>query len=130
MYSLWFAMIYSVVGLIASSICGRCAFEMHTDKTWKCVSKAQRYHQFCFNFLGSLIGWAAALAMIRRFGDCWLYRCSRDITAWDLIGGLIAFIGVSGYLPYSTMLTIASLRELVTNILKLKTGRGATDDNN
>jgi hypothetical protein len=119
MYSLGFTLTYSVVALIASGLCGRFAFEMLTSATWKAVPKAQRYHQFCFNFLGSLIGWSVALAMLRRFGDCWLYQCSRDITAWDLIGGLIAFIGVSGYIPYATMLTVAGLRDLITNILKL-----------
>jgi hypothetical protein len=118
MYSQGFTLAYSVVALIASGLCGRYAFEMHTFTTWNDVSKAKRYHQFCFNFLGSLFGWAVALAMLRRFGDCWLSQCSRDITQWDLIGGLIAFIGVSGYLPYATMLTVKGLRSLITNMLK------------
>jgi hypothetical protein len=73
---------------------------MVADKDSEKWSKKTWFQQYLFNFLGCVIGWAALLFVIYRVI---LDGNLHDFAVWDALGVLVAFLGVTGYLPIFIM---------------------------
>jgi hypothetical protein len=73
---------------------------MVADKEREKWSKKTWFQQCLFNFLGCVIGWAALLFVIYRVI---LDGSLHDFAVWDALGVLVAFLGVTGYLPQFIM---------------------------
>ena len=82
------------------------------------LSRATRNHQRWFNFTGSLFGWAALWCFVRSSWSVWrLSAPASHATSSDFALGFVAFVGISGWLPYATMGALDALRTLVEKAL-------------
>jgi len=71
----------------------------------------KRLHQHWLNFAGSIFGWAALIVVIERLHDV-----SR-LGVWDVAATLVAFWGVTGYLPYVLLQVILpNLRDILKKL--------------
>lgn len=69
-------------------------------------NKPQLWQQRFLNFVGALSGWTVLWALGIRFWDCLSTPngyAAVTVGWWDVFGGFIAFIGVTGYLPYTVI---------------------------
>ena len=64
----WFISIFWTVAFLASIFHGVYCFEVHEIKDKAKYHTAALIQQWCFNFLGSLVGWIALWFLIRRSG--------------------------------------------------------------
>jgi hypothetical protein len=105
-----FNCIFWFIALVASGLLGWKAVEIFTDVPKKEREEKEKekqrppswwWQQRWFNFLGSIVGWAALWLLLRRYWTYILGRCGTDPRLWDLLAGFIAFVGITGYLPYT-----------------------------
>lgn len=82
------------------------------DWSWK-------LHQSWLNFAGSIVGWLVLWVMFQKFLGCISDGCTVVFGAWDFIGYLIAFIGVTGYLPAAVVGFVGGLGSLGSKISEL-----------
>lgn len=80
--------------------------------------KSQRFYLFWFNFCGSLVGWGALWLIIFKVVRCLEISCPAEISFGDLLLALVAFAGITGHVPMSTMGNFNSLAEVARNVLK------------
>ncbi|MGA7514619.1 MAG: hypothetical protein WBW46_17120 [Candidatus Sulfotelmatobacter sp.] len=114
----WFISIFWTVAFLASIFHGVYCFEVHEIKDKAKYHTAALIQQWCFNFLGSLVGWIALWFLIRRSGGLSSFLSySLAAAGWsDFALGLVAFVGVSGYLPFATIANIRNVRELADKL--------------
>ncbi len=107
----WLNWIFVIFGLLFSVFYGlkACdAFGVNSkEKPW-----AWHIHQFWFNFLGCGIGWCVAwLLTLRLWGNV------LDFHPWSDLGLiLVAFIGITGHLPYAISGILSGLKLLALKI--------------
>jgi hypothetical protein len=108
-----FNCIFWFIAIVASGLLGWKAVEIFTDVPKKKKEEQPPpswwWQQRWFNFLGSIVGWAALWVLIRRYWTYILGGCAPDPSLWDLLAGFIAFVGVTGYLPYTVYGFISSV---------------------
>jgi hypothetical protein len=110
----WFTILFFAVAFLISLVYyGLYAYEIHYKKndaesTRKTDSLLRKINQCWLNFLGSFTGWI----FLYYFLIFRLDLFSKDLSImnfkaewFDLLIILIIFIGVTGYLPYSVLLT-------------------------
>ena len=97
-------------GLSATSV-----FEVSTaGKRWP-----WRPHQFWLNFCGSVAGWVALWFLARRAIECAVESCSAQF-GWEYVGlFFLAFLGVTGYVPFTVVGLAAGVRELAAKATSL-----------
>jgi hypothetical protein len=107
-----FDYIYWAFAFVASVLLGWKAIEIFTDvpkrKKEEQPPASWWWQQRWFNFLGSLIGWFTAWILVRRYSAC-IHGATITPTASDLLIGFIAFVGVTGYLPFTVYGLISSV---------------------
>ena len=106
---------YVALSMVASGFYGFAAisiFQVSTDnKPW-----SWRVHQFWLNFLGALCGWAALFMLVYRLSPA--FRGSdNQIAASDFGLFLVAFIGVTGYLPRTLVGIAAAPSEVLAKLV-------------
>lgn len=121
-----FVILFWAAALVVSGTLGYFCLEAHGLPKEK-LSSAVRNHQRWFNFTGAFVGWVALWCLVRRGWGVWRLPSSSGQLTWsDFALGFVAFVGVSGYLPYGTKSTLDALRELAVKtldrVLKLMTG--------
>ena len=108
-----FNCIFWFVAIVASGLLGWKAVEIFTEVPKKKKEEQPPpswwWQQRWFNFLGSLVGWAALWVLTRRYWTYILGGPAIDPNLWDLLAGFIAFVGVTGYLPYTVYGLISSV---------------------
>jgi len=82
-----------------------------------------RVHQFWLNFLGSLVGWVAAWALLRPVVACASEACSLSVSASTVLVFFLAFIGITGYLPVAVVGLVGGVNEFIANLLALIGGK-------
>jgi hypothetical protein len=93
--TLWTAVFWLVAG-VASTLYSVFAFRIHGVPLPEHVSA--RRHQHWFNFAGSLTGWFALWVLAP--WNCLAAPCSAGSMTWGHFGlGVVAFLGITGYLP-------------------------------
>jgi hypothetical protein len=81
------------------------------DESWAYLA-----HQAWFNFAGSLIGWSALWLEVIRILWFAASGAKLEFEFTDLLLGIIAFVGVAGLLPTTTVGLIQGIRELAIRI--------------
>jgi len=78
-----------------------------------------KIHQFWFNFVGALAGWLALALLMLKFGNYDSFpRSLENLTFLDLVIFFLAFIGITGHLPYTIAGLLNSLSEVFIKALK------------
>ncbi len=104
------AIIFWLIAIVMSFIYGIKAFEIHGDTKGLKESKSNkwfRWHQFWLNFLGAFVGWSLLYYILAYRLDIFrnlLVLEDYRITSIDLIVLLFAFLGITGYLPYTVLI--------------------------
>ncbi len=77
------------------------------------------FHQWWFDFLGSLAGWAALWLVIRRV--VWSADQSQtiDLKASDGLLAIVAFVGMTGHLPRLIYGLVQSVDEIAKKLMGL-----------
>ena len=114
----WFVYTFGAVAVLVSILQGCFCFEIHGLKR-KEFSRPALIQQVWFNFAGSLFGWAALWCLVRRAWYVWgASTSSGQATVSDFALGFVAFVGISGYLPYTTMGAVDAIRAFIVEALK------------
>lgn len=94
--ALWTGGFWLVAG-IASTLYSAFAYRIHTGGPQP-TDSAVRCHQYWFNFAGSLTGWFALWVLAP--WNCLAATCNVESMGWGQFAlGVVAFLGVTGYLP-------------------------------
>lgn len=115
----WFVVTFWVVAFVGSGLLGVYCREVHEIEKAR-LSGVRLAQQMWFNFIGALFGWAALWCLARHaWSAAWLRSSSTGtVTVSDFALGFVAFVGVSGYLPVTTMGAVYALRAFVVDVLK------------
>lgn len=106
-----FAIAFWVVSLLASVFYGWKAFEAFDVATEK-RKWGWWVHQVWFNFAGALVGWLAAWVVVQDAWPCLTSACTATLTWTNGILSVIAFIGVTGHLPFAVSGVLQAVKEL------------------
>lgn len=106
----WLPWVFWVVAIVASVLYGAFAITIFVKVKGPPPSRPWFWHQRWLNFLGSIVGWLSSWLIILRHCGWPITSCEGPPDAWDLIGGLIAFLGMTGYLPFTLLGLAAGLR--------------------
>ena len=91
-------------------------FKVTVPKTKK--YSAWAWHQRWFNFVGSVVGWTALWFLIQKAMTVLPSSYTLTINVWDAVMFFLAFIGITGHLPYTMMGLIKSIGDLAKLLLK------------
>ena len=81
------------------------------DKSW-----AWHVHQFWLNFCGSVAGWAALWFVLEKLSAL-VSSPSSAAPQWsDAALFFLAFLGVTGYLPFAIVTSVQAIKELISKI--------------
>ena len=114
--------IFWTVALIASVLRGKYATEIFFQKNDhdNCKKSAPcKWHQRWLNFVGSFVGWIALWALVQKYYDCASQVCSVSPTMWHIFAALVAFVGITGYLPMTIITPLASLGNSIDKLVQL-----------
>jgi hypothetical protein len=117
-----FTIVYWLFAFIVSGFFGWKAVEIFKSKLAKPMSWPWWLYQIWFNFLGSLIGWLALWVLVRRYWTCIFCECTVNPSLWDLFAGFVAFIGVTGHLPYAVFGLISAVYIVGTKVAEKLVG--------
>jgi hypothetical protein len=102
--------------MVASGFYGFAAisiFHVSTEnKPW-----SWRVHQLWLNFLGALCGWTALFVLVHKLGLAFREGGSNHFAASDFGLFLVAFIGVTGYLPRTLVGVAAAPSEVLAKLV-------------
>jgi hypothetical protein len=107
--------VYLAIAVAGSLMCGFGAFKIHGEFPQK-AKGWPRWHQYWFNGAGAAVGWLAGWVVLVRWLSCSRFVCHDEPTGWTILLVILAFVGVSGYLPLLAMQTIVVLRALLAKI--------------
>jgi hypothetical protein len=97
--SVWTALFW-IVAIFASAFYGWKAVDIFVPPAQRDPSWAWRLHQRWLNFLGAFVGWMALWLLSKKFAPCMVDQCINDVGWLHVVGALVAFVGVTGHLPY------------------------------
>lgn len=95
--------LFLVMAIVFSCVYGRYAFEIHNiDK--KAYEKNKWYinNQYWLNGLGAFVGWVALYILL--FHQMEDVESLKNLGKTELILSVIAFLGITGYIPYILLL--------------------------
>ncbi len=118
----WMAVVYWLIALLASVLYGCFAvaiFKAHIAEREERPPKAWWWHQRWLNFLGALVGWLALWFLLRKFLGCLFGDCRVDLGAWDVVGALVAFVGITGYLPNAIVSLVSGVGALAGKLAEM-----------
>jgi hypothetical protein len=116
--------VYWVVAVIASGLLGWHALEIFSVPR---VNEPNLWQQRFLNFVGSMFGWLVLWPLTLRYLPCVSSTGCPELHFgwWDVLACFVAFIGVTGYLPFTVIGAITavfgslrSLAQIVASWLK------------
>ncbi len=117
-----FAVAYWVVALGASGLYAWHAVTIFTQSRQPDElprPKPWIWHQRWLNFVGALAGWLALWILVKAFGACLYSACGVEFGAIHAVGALIAFVGITGYLPSTVVSLVAGVGGLAGKLTEL-----------
>jgi hypothetical protein len=117
MVPLWFTIPFAAIGLVVSIFYAVNAYTIFGAK--KPTNTPGQIHQFWFNFLGSILGWVAFWFLIRKIWHCLSVDCPGEFGASTVMLAAVAFVGVTGHLPYATAGVLEGLKVLALKLAGL-----------
>lgn len=112
---------YWLLALASSGLLGYYALDIHQVVGRDDLPDSARWQQRWLNFVGALVGWSVLWPLIRKYGPCLLADGRPSGAApdgWAAFAGLIAFLGITGYLPGSIILPIQGAAGVLFKWLK------------
>ena len=110
-------LIFGIVAILASLFYGIKATKIFNVDATK-MSFAWHFHQFWFNFLGSLFGWILAYSLLPDIYNSIVNDSKIEISFARIFVLIIAFIGMTGHLPFTMMTAINYLKLAFEKILE------------
>jgi hypothetical protein len=114
----WFVWLFWVLALLFSAFYGWKAFDAFDDrppgKPWGWWA-----HQVWFNFAGAVVGWAAMWFIVRKLWHVLATDSPADFGWSDGVLSALAFVGITGHLPYATAGLLKGIRELARKLTGL-----------
>jgi len=114
----WLNYSFLAVGLLFSLFYGVKACDAFSvdpkGKPW-----AWHVHQFWFNSAGSAVGWGAAWFVARRVWHCMATTSPTQLGWSDAALAGVAFVGITGHLPYATAGVLEGIRALALKVAGL-----------
>lgn len=107
----WLPWIFWTIATVASVLYGAFAVAIFVRPAER-PPTAWLWHQRWLNFVGSMTGWLALWLLFVRHCGWPVQSCGREPGWWDAIGALVAFVGVTGYLPFTIVGLISGARAL------------------
>jgi hypothetical protein len=83
---------FAILAVLISIIAARHMVGIHGAKAVG-GNKEEIIHDYILNFLGSLLGWFSLYFLI-------FFRLGQSLEITDLILILVAYVGITGYLPH------------------------------
>ena len=105
---------YLTLAIAASLVYAFKGFSIHGVKAPP--ENAPRMHQYWFNGVGAVVGWLSGWVVLRRWLSCDGFVCVGEPNGWTILLAVIAFVGVTGYLPTTLIHAIAALRALLDKV--------------
>lgn len=123
----WVTLIFGLIGLGASVFYAWKAYDIFmvdpTDRPWAWVA-----HQWWFNFVGSALGWMALWFVARKGYHCVAVACPGHLDWSEVALIAVAFVGITGHLPYALAGLLKGLRILALKLAGVQ-GEGGRGDN-
>ncbi len=115
----WFIASFWGLALVVSFLLGIFCFYVHVITVPDDYPLAARIQQWWFNFTGALFGWTALWCLVLRVWSVWRVSSpsGRPMLS-DVFLALVAFVGISGYLPYAVKGILDGLQDLALEALK------------
>jgi len=116
----WFEVAFWSVAFIVSGFLGGFCFEIHSlnRSSYKWPASAQ---QVWLNFVGAFVGWIALWFLVRQWWGVWRLPSTPvaplQMTASDFGLALTAFVGISGYLPFTVVGAIQTFVALINKVV-------------
>src|SRR5258706_864919 len=116
----WFEVAFWAVAVIVSAFLGWFCFEIHTlnRSSYKWPASVQ---QVWLNFVGAFVGWIALWFLVRQWWGVWRLpsapAISVQMTISDFGLALTAFVGISGYLPFTVVGAIQTFVALIQRLV-------------
>ncbi len=85
----------------------------------KSAHPSWKIHQFWLNFLGSIVGWIITYFLLSRIEYLWESDYSYTISFADVFSFLLAFIGITGFLPMTVVGLVNAVSSLAEKIIEL-----------
>ena len=79
-----------------------------------------RFHQFWLNFVGSLFGWGALWFVAKEVMSAIVSESIAFVSLKFCTLAFIAFIGITGFLPFTVNLLITRMHEVAEKLLGIK----------
>ena len=118
MNSLTFTAAFVVVAIAFSLFYGFRAIDIFEVKPAR-TSRSWRFHQWWLNFLGSTCGWIAAWFVLHKVAAVSHSPAVISIQLSDIALFFLAFVGVTGFLPFSVVSVLQGLRDIAAKIAGL-----------
>jgi hypothetical protein len=121
----WVTAIFGLIGLGASVFYAWYAYDIFLVST---AGKPQAWdiHQRWFNFVGSALGWMGLWFVARKVYHCLAVACPGHLDWSDAALIAVAFVGITGHLPYALSGLLEGLRVLALKLTgaSVEGGRG------
>ncbi|PYL43318.1 MAG: hypothetical protein DMF42_04415 [Verrucomicrobia bacterium] len=88
---------------------------------------AWKFHQFWLNFAGSLAGWLMLWVAVRRVCSV-VGSAEHALKMSDFILFLVAFVGITGFLPLSVVSFIQGIRDIAVRVWGAARHTGRDED--
>ena len=87
-----------------------------SDEDRKAKSWARYLHQFWLNFGGSVVGWVALWIITQKLAAI-LAAPETAAPQWsDAALFFLAFLGITGYLPFAIITSVQAIKELISKV--------------
>jgi hypothetical protein len=108
---------FFLTGLVLSLFHGIMATNIFVaDKDKSDRSGAWYFHQFWLNFCGSVAGWTALWFIVQKIALVLALPATAAPQLSDIALFFLAFLGVTGYLPFAILTTVGGIKELLAKL--------------
>jgi hypothetical protein len=114
--SCWFETFFWIFAVAMSFFHGSQAVKIFSVEAPR-HSTVWNIHQFWFNLCGSLSGWVALWFLLQKISVS-LMAPATTSAQWSDVGlFFLAFIGVTGYLPFAVITGVTSFKEIASKVI-------------
>lgn len=115
--------LYWFFAILASAWFGQHAVVIFiTDPKSRRHESVWQWYQRWLNFVGSISGWIALWIVGKKYFDyVFLSASAPTFNAWDVLGCFIAFVGITGHLPFLVVSVTTGVSHVLHTVAELMT---------